>query len=54
MAIIERLLEPDVIWVVIPIFAIFVGGAIAIVSSIISHRERIAMIEQGMHPDAEK
>jgi hypothetical protein len=36
----------------IPIVAILVGGAIAIVAMIHRHTERIAKIERGMDPDA--
>ena len=36
----------------IPIVAIIVGGAIAIVAMVHKHEERIAMIERGMDPDA--
>jgi hypothetical protein len=36
----------------VPIVAILVGGAIAIVSMVHRHQERIAKIERGMDPDA--
>ncbi len=36
----------------IPICAILVGGAIAIVGMVHRHAERIAKIERGMDPDA--
>jgi hypothetical protein len=36
----------------IPISAILVGGAIAIVAMVIRHNERIAKIERGIDPDA--
>ena len=35
----------------IPIVAIIVGGITAIVRRLIVHRERMAMIQQGLHPD---
>ena len=35
----------------IPIVAILVGGTVTIVRRLIVHRERMAMIEQGLHPD---
>jgi hypothetical protein len=35
----------------IPIVAIIVGGVIAITKAFLHHRERIAMIQKGMHPD---
>jgi hypothetical protein len=36
----------------VPICAILVGGAIAIVAMLIRHNERIAKIERGIDPDA--
>jgi hypothetical protein len=36
----------------IPIVAIIVGGAIAIVTMVLKHQERIAKIERGIDPDA--
>jgi hypothetical protein len=38
----------------IPIVAIIVGGAIAIIAMVHAHQERIAKIERGMDPDASK
>jgi len=38
----------------IPIVAIIVGGAIAIVAMVHSHNERIAKIERGIDPDASR
>ena len=35
----------------VPIVAIIVGGAIAIVTMILKHQERIAKIERGIDPD---
>jgi hypothetical protein len=35
----------------IPIIAILVGGITTITKLLIRHRERMAMIERGMHPD---
>jgi hypothetical protein len=43
--------KPEVLVFSIPIVAIVVGGIIAIVKALISHRERMAMIERGLHPD---
>ena len=37
---------------VVPVVAIVVGGAIAIVTMILKHQERIAKIERGIDPDA--
>ena len=36
----------------VPIVAIIVGGAIAIVTMVLKHQERIAKIERGIDPDA--
>lgn len=47
----DKFWRADVIWVVIPVIAIVMGGICSIVRQITRHRERIAMIEQGMHPD---
>ncbi len=43
--------RPDVMVFAIPIIAILVGGIIAITKILISHRERMGMIEHGIHPD---
>jgi hypothetical protein len=48
----SRFMEPGIVAMVIPIVAILVGGAIAITKMVINHRERLAMIEKGMNPDA--
>ena len=47
----QQLFSPEVIVFAIPIVAIIVGGVIAIVKIVIAHRERMAMIERGIHPD---
>jgi hypothetical protein len=47
----NRFLSPELIWVVIPVVAILVGGTIAILQQIHRHQERKAMIDQGLHPD---
>jgi hypothetical protein len=47
-----RDLDPAVVGALIPIVAILGGFAFAITKAIIRHRERLAMIERGMHPDA--
>jgi len=43
--------RPDILGMMIPITGIVVGGIVAIVVVLIRHRERMAMIEQGLHPD---
>ena len=44
-------LEPQTIGALIPVVAIIVGGIVLVTKAIIRHRERLAMIEKGMHPD---
>ncbi len=51
MDLLDRLLRPEILGVMIPIVAILTGGAIAISARLTRHRERLAMIERGMHPD---
>jgi len=38
--------------ILVPIVAIIVGGAIAVVVLILRHNERIAKIEHGIDPDS--
>ena len=45
------LFRPEIIWVVIPVVGIVVWGVVEVVRQIQVHRERQAMIDQGMHPD---
>ena len=45
------MLQEDILPLFIPIVAILVGGVIVVVKVAASHRERMAMIEQGIHPD---
>jgi hypothetical protein len=52
--IINRLLQPQVLVFMIPITGIICGCTVAAIKAIIRHRERIAMIEQGMRPDDRK
>jgi hypothetical protein len=49
----ERVLQnPDTPPMVVVVAAFLVFGAIVITKLLIRHRERMAMIEQGMDPDA--
>ncbi len=43
--------RPDILIFAIPIIAILVGGIVGLTKTLIRHRERMAMIERGMHPD---
>jgi len=45
--------RPETLVFLVPIAAILVFGLTALVKILIKHRERMAMIEQGMHPDIE-
>ena len=43
--------DPATLIFMIPIVAILVGGIISISKMLVRHRERMTMIERGMHPD---
>ncbi|TWU09024.1 hypothetical protein CA54_42640 [Symmachiella macrocystis] len=45
--------RPETLVFLVPITAILVFGLTGLVKILIKHRERMAMIEQGMHPDVE-
>jgi hypothetical protein len=49
--VIERLLTPETLVLIIPVAGIVVGGIAVVLSQVHRHRERMAMIEQGMDPD---
>jgi hypothetical protein len=51
MDLLDRILRPDILGVMIPIIAIVSFFALLLGRRIITHRERMAMIERGMHPD---
>jgi hypothetical protein len=46
----DKLLDPAVLALLIPILALVYW----IVHAILKHRERMALIEQGIHPDSVK
>ena len=50
----SMLLEPSRLALLIPIVAIICGIGIGITKMIIDHRERMAMIERGIDPDARR
>jgi hypothetical protein len=50
----QQILRPDVLWVVVPLAAILVLGINGGLAQYHRHRERLAMIEQGIDPDARK
>ena len=47
----EQLFSPEIAVFAVAVVAIIVGPIVAIVYGLMRHRERMAMIEQGMHPD---
>jgi Flp pilus assembly protein protease CpaA len=51
MSWLDQLLNPATFPILIPIAAIVVGGVVVVVKVLTRHRERMAMIERGMHPD---
>jgi hypothetical protein len=48
---VSLLRQPETLVFMVPIVAILVGGIMGICKQLIRHRERMAMIERGMHPD---
>jgi hypothetical protein len=50
----DKLMNPAVLGLLIPIVAIIAWAAITITKMIVQHRERLAMIERGRNPDAPK
>lgn len=45
------ILRPEILIFLIPIVGILAGTTIKIIKMIHTHNERIAMIQQGIHPD---
>jgi hypothetical protein len=52
MFVVERLLDPGVVWVLIPLAGICLGGVLALAKLIVRHRERMAKIGMGIDPDS--
>jgi hypothetical protein len=50
----QRLLNPAILGILVPIVAIAAWAAITITKMIINHRERIALIERGRIPEPVK
>jgi hypothetical protein len=46
--------NPQVFAMLIPLAAIVMGGTYALARAYMRHKERLAMIERGMHPDAQE
>jgi hypothetical protein len=51
MSVVEKLLDPGIVWVFIPLAAIALGGVLSLSKLIMRHRERMARIGMGMDPD---
>lgn len=49
--VLDRILDPAILALAIPIVAILGGFSVALSRIWIHHRERMAMIERGLHPD---
>lgn len=49
----SNLLKPEIVWAPIAVLAILIGGITSIIKQCHRHSERMAMIDQGMHPDDE-
>ena len=47
----SNLLDEDTLALMIPIVAVLAVAIVGLVAVIFRHRERMAMIERGMHPD---
>lgn len=50
----ELVFRPDTLIFMVPIVGIIDGVAISITSAVIRHRERMAKIQNGMDPDADR
>ena len=50
----ERLLSPEVVWVLIPVLAIVGVFAKQMLNRYFDHQERMARIEAGMDPDVDE
>ncbi len=48
----DMFLRPESAVFVVAVVGIVVLGVVQLVKTLIRHRERIAMIQNGMHPDA--
>ncbi len=54
MEVLEKLINPAVIWVTIPLAAIILTFARKMLRNHYEHQERMAKIEAGMDPDIEE
>ena len=51
MSVVNQLLQPEIVWVLIPLSVILLVGVLKVTHSIIQHRERMARIGMGIDPD---
>jgi hypothetical protein len=51
MSVVHQILQPEIVWVLIPLAAILLGGVLSVTHSFIRHRERMAKIGMGIDPD---
>ena len=52
MEVLEKLMDPSIIWVVIPVIAIAGAFGKQMLNRYFDHQERMAKIEAGMDPDS--
>jgi hypothetical protein len=52
MTILEQVLNPGIVWILIPLAGIVLVGIISLSAMFIKHRERMAKIGMGIDPDA--
>ena len=50
----EKLIRPEVVWVVIPVIAIVMGIGKSMLNRYFDHQERMARIEAGLDPEDEE
>jgi hypothetical protein len=43
--------SPEILGIMLPIVAVIAAAIVIIIKLLIRHRERMTMIERGMHPD---
>jgi hypothetical protein len=58
MSVVQQILQPEIVWVLIPLAVILLVGVLKVTHSIIQHRERMARIGMGIdlddHPSLEQ
>jgi hypothetical protein len=51
MSVVQQILQPEIVWVLIPLAVILLVGVLKVTHSVIQHRERMARIGMGIDPD---